>query len=108
VVPETHLSRAHFALFRHRKGAAQEQMAVSRPGQQEKVHAVALETKKLRQPVPGKKPKNFILNLELTFVILQIRLSGSNLCVQSEKDVKSKGSYLQLQPCLRIKSQVFR
>ncbi|CAB3375722.1 Hypothetical predicted protein [Cloeon dipterum] len=37
----------------------------------------------------------------------QIRLTGSNLCVQSEKDVKTKGSYLNLQPCLRVKSQMW-
>lgn len=36
----------------------------------------------------------------------QIRLSNSALCIQSEKDIKTKGSKLILAPCLRIKSQV--
>lgn len=36
----------------------------------------------------------------------QIRLSDSALCVQSEKDVKTRGAKLILVPCLRIKSQV--
>ncbi|XP_026674683.1 polypeptide N-acetylgalactosaminyltransferase 35A-like isoform X2 [Ceratina calcarata] len=37
----------------------------------------------------------------------QIRLSNSALCVQSEKDIKTKGSKLVLAPCLRIKSQMW-
>lgn len=36
----------------------------------------------------------------------QIRLTNSSLCVQSKKDIKSKGSLLELSPCLRIKNQV--
>lgn len=36
----------------------------------------------------------------------QIRLSNTALCVQSEKDVKTRGGKLILAPCLRIKSQV--
>ncbi|XP_015108848.1 polypeptide N-acetylgalactosaminyltransferase 35A [Diachasma alloeum] len=36
-----------------------------------------------------------------------IRLSNSALCVQSEKDIKTKGSRLILAPCLRIKSQMW-
>lgn len=36
----------------------------------------------------------------------QIRLENSALCLQSEKDVKTKGAKLILVPCLRIKSQV--
>lgn len=36
----------------------------------------------------------------------QIRLSNTALCIQSEKDIKTKGSRLILMPCLRIKSQV--
>ena len=36
----------------------------------------------------------------------QIRLSNSSLCIQSEKDVKTRGAKLILVPCLRIKSQV--
>lgn len=36
----------------------------------------------------------------------QIRLSNTALCIQSEKDIKTKGSKLILMPCLRIKSQV--
>ncbi|XP_050575645.1 polypeptide N-acetylgalactosaminyltransferase 35A [Bombus affinis] len=37
----------------------------------------------------------------------QIRLSNSALCIQSEKDIKTKGSKLILAPCLRIKSQMW-
>ncbi|XP_076748570.1 polypeptide N-acetylgalactosaminyltransferase 35A [Xylocopa sonorina] len=37
----------------------------------------------------------------------QIRLSNSALCIQSEKDIKTKGSKLILTPCLRIKSQMW-
>ncbi|XP_020283999.1 polypeptide N-acetylgalactosaminyltransferase 35A [Pseudomyrmex gracilis] len=37
----------------------------------------------------------------------QIRLSNSALCLQSEKDIKTKGSKLILMPCLRIKSQMW-
>ncbi|XP_076663956.1 polypeptide N-acetylgalactosaminyltransferase 35A [Andrena cerasifolii] len=37
----------------------------------------------------------------------QIRLANSALCVQSEKDIKTKGSKLILSPCLRIKSQMW-
>ncbi|KYN22322.1 PREDICTED: polypeptide N-acetylgalactosaminyltransferase 35A-like [Trachymyrmex cornetzi] len=37
----------------------------------------------------------------------QIRLSNTALCVQSEKDIKTKGSKLILMPCLRIKSQMW-
>lgn len=36
----------------------------------------------------------------------QIRLQNTALCIQSEKDIKSKGSKLILAPCLRIKTQV--
>lgn len=36
----------------------------------------------------------------------QIRLSNTALCVQSEKDIKTKGSKLVLAPCMRIKTQV--
>lgn len=36
----------------------------------------------------------------------QIRLSNSVLCIQSEKEIKTKGSKFILMPCLRIKSQV--
>ena len=36
----------------------------------------------------------------------QIRLSNTALCLQSEKDIKTKGSKLILAPCLRIKTQV--
>lgn len=38
----------------------------------------------------------------------QIRLSNTALCVQSEKDIKTKGSKLILSSCLRIKSQVVK
>ncbi|XP_011503505.1 PREDICTED: polypeptide N-acetylgalactosaminyltransferase 35A isoform X2 [Ceratosolen solmsi marchali] len=37
----------------------------------------------------------------------QIRLSNSTLCIQSEKDVKTKGSKLILAPCMRIKTQIW-
>lgn len=37
----------------------------------------------------------------------QIRLTNSTLCIQSEKDIKTKGSKLILAPCLRIKSQMW-
>ncbi|XP_033323717.1 polypeptide N-acetylgalactosaminyltransferase 35A isoform X1 [Megalopta genalis] len=37
----------------------------------------------------------------------QIRLSNTALCVQSEKDVKTKGSKLILSTCLRVKSQMW-
>lgn len=37
----------------------------------------------------------------------QIRLSNTALCVQSEKDVKTRGGKLILAPCLRIKSQMW-
>ncbi|XP_053975440.1 polypeptide N-acetylgalactosaminyltransferase 35A-like isoform X2 [Hylaeus anthracinus] len=37
----------------------------------------------------------------------QIRLSNTALCVQSEKDIKTKGSKLILSSCLRIKSQMW-
>ncbi|XP_043666480.1 polypeptide N-acetylgalactosaminyltransferase 35A-like isoform X5 [Vespula pensylvanica] len=37
----------------------------------------------------------------------QIRLTNSTLCIQSERDIKTKGSKLILAPCLRIKSQLF-
>lgn len=36
----------------------------------------------------------------------QIRLTDSGLCIQTEKDIKTKGSKLILIPCLRTKSQV--
>lgn len=36
----------------------------------------------------------------------QIRLANSSLCIQSEKDIKTKGSRLILLPCLRTKNQV--
>ncbi|XP_043273396.1 polypeptide N-acetylgalactosaminyltransferase 35A-like isoform X2 [Venturia canescens] len=37
----------------------------------------------------------------------QIRLSNSNLCIQSEKDVKTKGGKLIMAACLRVKSQMW-
>ncbi|KAG7197159.1 hypothetical protein KM043_007242 [Ampulex compressa] len=37
----------------------------------------------------------------------QIKLTNSALCIQSEKDIKTKGSKLILVPCLRIKSQMW-
>ncbi|XP_014473131.1 PREDICTED: polypeptide N-acetylgalactosaminyltransferase 35A-like isoform X2 [Dinoponera quadriceps] len=37
----------------------------------------------------------------------QIKLANSALCIQSEKDIKTKGSRLILMPCLRIKSQMW-
>ncbi|XP_012251847.2 polypeptide N-acetylgalactosaminyltransferase 35A isoform X2 [Athalia rosae] len=37
----------------------------------------------------------------------QIRLTDSGLCVQSEKDIKTRGSKLILAPCLRIKAQMW-
>ncbi|XP_076646415.1 polypeptide N-acetylgalactosaminyltransferase 35A [Halictus rubicundus] len=37
----------------------------------------------------------------------QIRLSNTVLCVQSEKDIKTKGSKLILSTCLRVKSQMW-
>ncbi|XP_072761861.1 polypeptide N-acetylgalactosaminyltransferase 35A [Anoplolepis gracilipes] len=37
----------------------------------------------------------------------QIRLSNSVLCIQSAKDIKTKGSKLVLRPCIRIKSQMW-
>nr|XP_050862768.1 polypeptide N-acetylgalactosaminyltransferase 35A-like isoform X3 [Vespula vulgaris] len=37
----------------------------------------------------------------------QIRLTNSTLCIQSERDIKTKGSKLILAPCLRIKSQMW-
>ncbi|XP_008213320.2 polypeptide N-acetylgalactosaminyltransferase 35A [Nasonia vitripennis] len=37
----------------------------------------------------------------------QIRLSNTALCIQSEKDVKTKGAKLILAPCLRIKTQMW-
>lgn len=37
----------------------------------------------------------------------QIRLSGTSLCVSSEKDVKTKGSRLVLRSCLRVKNQMW-
>ncbi|XP_034195831.2 polypeptide N-acetylgalactosaminyltransferase 35A [Osmia lignaria lignaria] len=37
----------------------------------------------------------------------QIRLSNTALCIQSEKDIKTKGAKLILMPCLRIKSQMW-
>ncbi|XP_015586678.1 polypeptide N-acetylgalactosaminyltransferase 35A isoform X2 [Cephus cinctus] len=37
----------------------------------------------------------------------QIKLANSALCIQSEKDIKTKGSKLILAPCLRIKSQMW-
>lgn len=37
----------------------------------------------------------------------QLRLSGTGLCVSSEKDVKTKGSLLILRNCLRLKSQMW-
>ncbi|XP_065215571.1 polypeptide N-acetylgalactosaminyltransferase 35A-like [Planococcus citri] len=36
-----------------------------------------------------------------------IRLSNTNLCATSEKDVKTKGSFLILKPCLRSKNQMW-
>lgn len=36
-----------------------------------------------------------------------IRLSNTNLCVTSEKDIRSKGSFLHLKPCLRAKNQLW-
>ncbi|XP_043498120.1 polypeptide N-acetylgalactosaminyltransferase 35A isoform X1 [Polistes fuscatus] len=37
----------------------------------------------------------------------QIRLTNSTLCIQSERDIKTRGSKLILAPCLRIKSQMW-
>nr|XP_023017071.1 polypeptide N-acetylgalactosaminyltransferase 35A-like [Leptinotarsa decemlineata] len=37
----------------------------------------------------------------------QLRMSNSSLCIQSEKDYKTKGSLLVLRPCMRIKNQVW-
>ncbi|XP_046614349.1 polypeptide N-acetylgalactosaminyltransferase 35A-like isoform X1 [Neodiprion virginianus] len=37
----------------------------------------------------------------------QIRLTGSALCIRSEKDIKTRGSKLILTPCLRTKSQMW-
>ncbi|KAK0078663.1 hypothetical protein PV325_002222 [Microctonus aethiopoides] len=37
----------------------------------------------------------------------QIKLTNSALCIQSEKDIKTKGAKLILAPCLRIKSQMW-
>lgn len=37
---------------------------------------------------------------------LQIKLSGSHLCVESDKEVTSKGSTLLLSVCSRTKKQV--
>uniref|UniRef100_A0A146LNK6 Polypeptide N-acetylgalactosaminyltransferase n=3 Tax=Lygus hesperus TaxID=30085 RepID=A0A146LNK6_LYGHE len=37
----------------------------------------------------------------------QIRLSGTSLCIASEKDVKTKGSKLILKSCLRVKNQLW-
>lgn len=36
----------------------------------------------------------------------QIRLTNSTLCIQSKKDIKTKGSLLELAPCIRTKTQV--
>lgn len=36
----------------------------------------------------------------------QIRLFNTSLCVQSSKDIKTRGAKLILAPCLRIKTQV--
>ncbi|CAB0044256.1 unnamed protein product [Trichogramma brassicae] len=37
----------------------------------------------------------------------QVRLSNTTLCVQSEKDVKTRGAKLILAPCMRIKTQMW-
>lgn len=37
----------------------------------------------------------------------QLRLSGTSLCISSEKDVKTKGSLLVLRNCLRMKNQLW-
>ncbi|KAJ8687555.1 hypothetical protein QAD02_023349 [Eretmocerus hayati] len=37
----------------------------------------------------------------------QIRLNNTNLCIQSESDIKTKGARLILAPCLRIKTQMW-
>lgn len=37
----------------------------------------------------------------------QLRLSNSSLCVQSQKDTKTKGSKLLLKPCIRSKNQIW-
>ncbi|XP_012270828.1 polypeptide N-acetylgalactosaminyltransferase 35A isoform X2 [Orussus abietinus] len=37
----------------------------------------------------------------------QIRFADSSLCIQSEKDIKTRGANLILAPCLRIKSQMW-
>lgn len=36
----------------------------------------------------------------------QIRLINSTLCIQSKNDIKTKGSFLELAPCIRSKNQV--
>lgn len=36
----------------------------------------------------------------------QIKLSNTGFCIQSEKDIKTKGTKFILAPCARIKSQV--
>lgn len=36
----------------------------------------------------------------------QIRLTNTALCLQTEKDLKTKGAKLKMAPCLRIKEQV--
>lgn len=46
---------------------------------------------------------SFVYMLMIGF---QIRLSNANLCITSEKDIKSKGSFLVLKSCLRAKNQV--
>ncbi|XP_014239119.1 polypeptide N-acetylgalactosaminyltransferase 35A [Trichogramma pretiosum] len=37
----------------------------------------------------------------------QVRLSNTTLCIQSEKDVKTRGAKLILAPCMRIKTQMW-
>ncbi|KAI4484777.1 hypothetical protein M0804_007343 [Polistes exclamans] len=54
---------------------------------------------KLMQPWHSRK-RNYIDQY-------QIRLSNSTLCIQSERDIKTRGSKLILAPCLRIKSQMW-
>lgn len=50
---------------------------------------------------------NVIVYKLLYFVLLlQIQLSKSDLCIESEDDVTTKGSLLILQKCAPIKRQV--
>lgn len=53
--------------------------------------------------MPMMKASNFTVHFIL---FLQIKLSGSDLCIESEKEVTSKGSTLVLAKCSRSKRQV--